>query len=332
MNTFGTVFRISIFGESHGECTGVLVDGCPAGIRLSQSDFTADLLRRKGGEFGTTKRKEEDIPLLKSGVFNGKSTGAPILIMFKNKNADSGVYAEMRSTPRPGHADFTAMKKFQGFNDYRGAGHFSGRITLGLVAAGVIAKKIISPICVRTRILEVDGSKDIKHAIANAKQNSVGGIVEFNAINIPAGLGEPFFNSAESLFSHLAFSIPGIKGIEFGVGFGCAKMRGSEFNDEILNKEGKTRTNNAGGINGGITNGNEIVFRVAVRPTASIPLIQKTINLKTGMREEISVKGRHDKCIALRIPPILEAVGAIALADLMLIRKTQNIRTEENLR
>lgn len=323
MNTFGRLFRVSILGESHGECVGILVDGCPAGLKISTKDFAADLERRKGGAKGTTPRKEEDIPLIKSGIFNGKTTGAPILILFENKDVDSSAYEKIKDTPRPGHADFVAMKKFGGFNDYRGSGHFSGRLTVALVAAGVIAKKLMHEVRIEAKLLEAGGSRDIEKAVEAAinDNDSIGGIVECRVNGLPVGLGEPFFDSAESLLSHAIFSIPAVKGIEFGAGFGCAQMRGSECNDEIISAEGKTRANNAGGINGGITNGNEVVFRVAIKPASSIAKKQRTVNLKTGSAELLTIGGRHDACIALRVPPVLEAAAAIVLADLMLIEQ-----------
>lgn len=323
MNSFGRIFRISIAGESHGESVAILIDGCPPGLALSRDDFLVDLERRKGGRQGTTTRREDDLPLITSGLFHGKTTGAPILILFENKNVDSRAYDEIRHTPRPGHADLVAFHKFGGFNDYRGGGHFSGRLTAPLVAAGVVAKKLIQPVSVKAMILEVGGGPDIEKAVQLAveKGDSVGGIVECRAQNIPVGLGEPFFDSVESLISHLVFAIPAIKGIEFGAGFPCSRMMGSQCNDEILDVDGKTRTNHGGGINGGITNGNEIIFRVAVKPTSSISIPQQTVNLETGGPATLSVKGRHDACIALRVPVILEAATAIVLADLMFMEQ-----------
>lgn len=321
MNTFGRLFRVGILGESHGECVGVLIDGCPAGQPVSEEDFLVDLSRRKSGGKGTTARMEEDIPLIKSGVFNGKTTGAPILILFENKDIDSGAYERIKDTPRPGHADLVAFHKYGGYNDYRGGGTFSGRLTTGLVAAGVIAKMLIRPIEIEARLIEAGGSYDIKEAIQYAIENrdSAGGIVECRAKGLPVGLGEPFFDSMESLLSHIVFSVPGIKGIEFGAGFVGAGMPGSAYNDIILNVKGETKTNNAGGINGGITNGNELVFRVAVKPASGIQGRQQTVNLKTGESVELVIGGRHDTCIALRVPVIMEAVTAIVLADLMRI-------------
>ncbi|MEW6528377.1 MAG: chorismate synthase [Candidatus Micrarchaeota archaeon] len=341
MNTLGRLLRISIFGESHGECVGIVIDGCPPGLHLSASDLIFDLERRKGSQrkIGTTSRIEADVPLIKTGIFNGRTTGAPILIMFENKDVDSKMYEKLKDNPRPGHADLVAKQKFDGFNDYRGTGHFSGRLTIGLVAAGVIAKKIIAKkllknaknVKIKATIIEVGGIKNIKkesikkaidHAVK--KNDSVGGIIECRISGLPCSLGEPFFDSAESLISHAIFSIPGVKGIEFGSGFKCASMYGSECNDEIIDIKGKTKTNNAGGINGGITNGNDVVFRIAIRPTSSISKIQNIIDLKTGKISKISIEGRHDRCIALRIPVIVEAISALVFADLMLLN--ENVR------
>lgn len=323
MNNFGRLFRVSIFGESHGRSAGILIDGCPAGLPLSENEFLHDLERRKSGAKGTTKRREPDKPLIKTGIMDGKTTGAPILILFKNSDIDSSAYEEMRYTPRPGHADFTAFQKYGGFNDYRGGGHFSGRLTVGLVAAGVIAKKLIAPAKVEAEVIEIGGSQEIEKTLDDAlrKRDSIGGILSCRVVGLPIGLGEPFFDSVESLISHMVFSIPAVKGIEFGAGFAAGTMQGSYYNDEILNLQGQTKTNNTGGINGGLTNGNDLLFRVAVRPTASIPQPQSTIDMRNGKTATLSVRGRHDVCIALRVPVIIEAVTAIVLADLSFIQK-----------
>jgi chorismate synthase len=324
MNSFGRIFRVSIFGESHGESVGIVVDGCPAGLPLTIDDFLPDLERRKGGtQKGTTPRQEEDLPIFKSGIFNDKTTGAPISILFENKNIRSSDYEKQRDVPRPGHADFVAHKKFAGFEDYRGSGHFSGRLTVALVAAGVIAKKILAGVKITSSILEIGGEKDLDKGLQKAidGKDSIGGIIECRVNGLPIGLGEPFFDSAESLLSHIVFSIPAVRGIEFGTGFAAARMFGSEHNDAIENMEGKTRTNHAGGIVGGLTNGNELVFRIAIKPTSSTPKEQNTLNWHTGKVENASVKGRHDLCIALRVPVILEAVTAIVLADLMTLEQ-----------
>ncbi|MBE0639577.1 MAG: chorismate synthase [Bacteroidales bacterium] len=323
MNSFGRLFRISIFGESHGKFIGVTIDGCPAGLQVSEEDFLEDLNRRKSGAKGTTPRTEADEPQFVSGIFNGITTGAPLTIIFENANIKPGDYENLRTQPRPGHADFVALHKFGGFGDYSGGGHFSGRLTVALVAAGVIAKKIIEPISISSKLLKAGGSEDIQQTIeeAMADRDSVGGLIECTAKNLPVGLGEPFFDSVESLISHLVFAIPAIKGIEFGSGFAAASMRGSEHNDPIISANGKTATNHAGGINGGITNGNNLVFRVAVKPTSSIGKAQSTFNFANSKVNELKIEGRHDACIALRVPPVIEAATAIALADLMLLEQ-----------
>jgi chorismate synthase len=324
MNSFGRLFRVTIFGESHGECVGLVIDGCPAGLPLSAEDFVTDIERRKGGvQKGTTPRKEDDIPLFRTGVFNNKTTGAPLTIIFENKNTRSGDYEKQRPVPRPGHADFVAHQKFGGHEDFRGGGHFSGRLTVCLVAAGVVAKKLLGNTSVKAGILEIGGETDLEKGLQKAidAKDSVGGIVECRADNLPAGLGEPFFDSAESLLAHAAFAIPAVRGVEFGTGFAAARMYGSEHNDAIEDMSGKTRTNHAGGVVGGITNGNELVFRIAIKPTSSTPKEQQTLNWETQQQESFSVKGRHDLCIALRVPVVLEAVTAMVLADLLLLEQ-----------
>jgi chorismate synthase len=320
LNSFGRIFKVTIFGESHGESVGINIDGCPAGLPLTAEDFMPDIERRKGGAKGTTPRKEDDIPIFKSGIFNEKTTGAPITILFENNNTRSGDYAKQRDFPRPGHADFVAHKKFGGHEDYRGGGHFSGRLTVALVAAGVIAKKVLQGIHIEASILEIGGEKDVEKGLQKAidAKDSIGGIVECRVNGLPVGLGEPFFDSIESNISHAVFSIPAIKGIEFGAGFAAAKMFGVDHNDAIENMEGETLTNHAGGIVGGITNGNEMVFRVVVKPTSSTPKDQHTLNWETGKKDNFSVRGRHDLCIALRVPVVLEAVTAFVLAEFML--------------
>jgi len=326
MNAFGKLFKVSIFGESHGTSVGIVIDGCPAGLPLKQADFEADFSRRKSGAKGTTPRQEPDTPRIMSGLFNERTTGAPLMILFENTNTRSGDYSQLKDIPRPGHADFTAHNKFGGFQDYRGGGHFSGRLTLGLVAAGVLAKKMIAPTVVTSSILEVGGSSDIESALDRAIENrdSIGGIIECTIKAVPAGLGEPFFDSVEAVLSHMIFSIPAIKGIEFGSGFRAAKMTGSEHNDNIISTDGSTETNHAGGINGGISNGNEICFRVAVKPTSSTHQTQRTINMQTGQLEDLAIEGRHDTCIALRVPVVVEAAAAIVIADLLL--QTQELK------
>lgn len=325
MNSFGRIFRVQIVGESHGACVGILIDGCPPGIDIHPDLMLADLKRRQGGQGkGTTPRKETDLPIIQSGTFNDKSTGAPILILFENNNIRSEDYTAQRSIPRPGHADWVAHQKYKGFEDYRGGGHFSARLTTGLVAAGAIAKQLLGNISIHASVIEVAGSSNVAEGLQKAidAKDSVGGIVECRIQNIPVGLGEPFFDSVESCLSHIMFAIPAVKGIEFGAGFQAARMYGSEHNDAIENSTGKTATNHAGGIVGGISNGNEIVFRLAIKPTASTPKPQKSLNWDTAEMEDFSIKGRHDLCVALRAPVIVEAAAAIAILDLMMIAQS----------
>ena len=345
MNSFGRNFRVQIFGESHGEAVGVVVDGVKAGMPLCADDFKEDILRRKSGAKGTTPRIEADEPEILSGVFEGRTTGAPIAVIFRNTNTRSADYEALKDIPRPGHADFTASVKWQGFNDPRGGGHFSGRLTLPLVAAGVIAKKQCG-FSFSAGLVEVGGETDKDRWPAMLEEtaregDSLGGIVECRVEGVPAGLGEPFFDSVESLVSHAVFSIPGVRGVEFGDGFAASRMKGSEHNDPLcsdlctpLHPQGGLRgvplrlpeslhsispswtKNGAGGVNGGITNGAPIVFRVAFKPTSSIRKEQETMNMKTGETVSLVIPGRHDICFALRTPVIVEAVAAIVLADL----------------
>jgi chorismate synthase len=322
MNTFGNIFKVSVFGESHGPCVGITLDGVPAGMPLDISDFLSDLERRKGGlQKGTTPRKEDDLPIFQSGFYNGYTTGAPLTIIFENNNIRSADYEKQRAIPRPGHADFVAHVKYGGFEDYRGSGHFSARLTVGIVAAGVIAKKLLRAINITANISEVGGMRDIDAGLQKAidAKDSVGGIIECRASGLPIGLGEPFWNSVESLIAHTMFAIPAVKGVEFGAGFEAAKMFGSEHNDVIEDISGKTKTNHAGGVVGGISNGNELVFRIAIKPTSSTPKEQQSLNTETNTMETFSVKGRHDLCVALRAPVIVEAMTAIVLVDLFLL-------------
>ena len=321
MNSFGVVFRVSLFGESHGNAIGVIIDGCPPGIPVQPGDFLADLTRRQSGSRGTTKRQEPDIPEIVSGLFNDVTTGAPITIITRNKDKISTDYDEFKNVPRPGHADYVASIKHSGYADMRGSGHFSGRITWGLVAAGVIAKKISAASFISAKLISAGGSEDIERALdeAIAKNDTIGGIIECRISHPPAGIGEPFFYSFESALSHIIFSIPAIKGIEFGAGFAAAAMTGSQHNDPFIDSKGNTASNNAGGINGGITNGNEIIFRSVVKPTSSTGVEQETFDFRKNEMTVLKVKGRHDTCIALRMPVIIEAAAAIVLADLTLI-------------
>jgi len=324
MNSIGRIFKISVFGESHGLQIGVTLDGVPAGIPLSIDDFTNDILRRKPGKVGTTPRIENDLPIIISGYFNGFTTGTPLTILFDNNNTQSIDYEKFRDVPRPGHADFVAAHKFNGFEDFRGGGHFSGRLTLLLVAAGVIAKKILKNIDIQANIIEIGGEIDLQKGLDKAIENndSIGGIVECIVSNMPIGLGEPFFDSLESNIAHAIFAIPAVKGIEFGAGFNASRMFGSEHNDQIINELGVTRSNNSGGIVGGISNGNPLIFKVAIKPTSSTPKPQETFHFSTQSVDTFIVNGRHDLCIALRVPVVVEAVTAIVLADFIAISKS----------
>ncbi len=326
MNTFGRLFRVSIFGESHGQAVGVVVDGVRPGIKLSPEDFVSDLSRRKSGGLGTTPRIESDDVMIESGVFEGYTTGAPILLRFFNKNTKSKDYSNLVVQPRPGHSDFTAKQKFSGYNDYRGGGAFSGRLTLGMVSAGVIAKKMLEDMHFETKIInlfgETDPSKFNDIIIQTVKEkDSVGGVIDINVKGVPVGLGEPYFDSLESTISHLLFSIGGVKGVEFGIGFNGVNMKGSEFNDPIIDEKGTTKTNNNGGINGGISNGNPISVKVFIKPTASIGVTQETYSYKDDKVTTLEITGRHDAAIILRAMVVCEAAVAIALADAYLVNK-----------
>ncbi|MEG0788922.1 MAG: chorismate synthase [Alistipes sp.] len=321
MNTFGHNFRISIWGESHAEQVGICIDGTPAGISLSEETFEADLMRRRSGIAGTTTRHETDRPQIVSGVYEGHTTGAPITIVFANTDIRSADYNQFATHPRPSHADWVAACKFGGLNDPRGGGHFSGRLTVALTAAGVVAKQLLHSLHFNTQIVELGGCADTTQydqilVAAAAAGDSVGGVVECRVNGIQSGVGEPFFDSAESVISHLLFAIPAVKGVEFGNGFEAAKLRGSQNNDLLVAANGATATNHAGGINGGVCNGNELIVRVAVKPTSSIAKEQMTYNFETKNIEPLHIHGRHDTCIALRAAVVVEAAIAIALADL----------------
>lgn len=323
MNQYGNNFRLAIWGESHGPQVGITMDGIPAGIPLAEADFEADLARRRGGAAGTTPRREPDLPTIVSGLCNGHTTGAPLTVLFANTNTRSQDYANVVQHFRPSHADWVANRKFDGYNDPRGGGHFSARLTVALVAAGVVAKKLL-PEGVRfsTRLTEVGGCTDPERfdevvRAAAADRDSVGGVVECRVSGVPAGIGAPFFDSAESCIAHLLFAVPAVKGVEFGSGFAGSRLRGSENNDPIIDRNGTTATNHAGGINGGITNGNEVVVRAALKPTPSIARAQETYNFTTDRIEALEIRGRHDACVALRGAVVVEAAVAIALADLL---------------
>ena len=330
MNSFGHSFRVTVFGESHGPVVGVVLDGVPAGIELCEEDFAEDIARRSPGAegkadglgaLGMTARKEADKPQILSGVFNGHTTGSPLAIVFENANVRPEDYAQFAATPRPGHADFVAAIKFDGNNDPRGGGHFAGRLTLPLVAAGVVAKKVLDGIKFSSQLVALGGSEDPskwEELIAQAVKegDSLGGVVECVVENLPIGVGEPFWDSVESMISHAIFAIPGVRGIEFGDGFKAAAMKGSEHNDPF-GPDGRPAKNGAGGINGGLTNGAPVVFRVAFKPTSSVSKPQMTWNFETEAEEKLTVCGRHDVCFARRCPVIVESVAALVLADLL---------------
>ena len=322
-NSFGNRFKIEIYGGSHTESLGVVISGVPAGIALAEADFEADLNRRRSGAKGTTPRREGDVPHIISGVADGRTTGEKLEIVFYNENTRSGDYDRLRLHPRPSHADLTARHKYGEEFDLRGGGIFSGRMTLLLVAAGVVAKKVTAAARYTSRIVELGGccdSAEFDAVVAAAQRDgdSVGGVIECCIEGAGRDLGEPFFDSVESVAAHLLFSVPAVKGVEFGSGFAGVRLRGSERNDRIIDSNGTTATNHEGGINGGITNGNPIVVRVAIKPTPSIARPQDTFNFATQSVEPLTIGGRHDACIVLRAAVVVEAVMAIALAELSL--------------
>lgn len=351
MNTFGRKFRVTVFGESHGEAVGVVLDGVPAGLELCEADFEKDILRRKSGAKGTTPRLESDQPQILSGVFEGHTTGAPLAIIFRNENVKSQDYARFAAMPRPGHADLTAALRWDDCNDPRGGGHFSGRMTLPVVAAGVVAKKILADATILDEtpcseinaelvelggiplpLLDAQSLHDGSDAVADmpdewkeeleraaAEGDSLGAVIECTVPAIDPGYGEPFWDSVESQIAHAVFAIPGVRGVEFGDGFEAAAMMGSQHNDPI-GPDARPVKNGAGGVNGGLTNGAPIVFRVAFKPTSSISRAQQTFNFETGETDTLEIKGRHDVCYALRCPVVVEAMTAIALADFALLR------------
>jgi chorismate synthase len=321
MNRFGRIFQIQIYGESHGKGIGVIIDGVPSGIHLDEQDFHTDMMRRKAGGIGSTSRIEKDNVKILSGVYNHYTSGAPINLFIKNDNQRSKDYDSFVDSPRPGHADFTASEKYNNFNDYRGGGQFSGRMTAALTAAGVVAKKILNDIHIEADVQSIAGYEDYEDAVAFAARtgNTLGGSIACNITNLEVGLGEPFFDSIESCISHLVFSVPGIKAIEFGKGFSAEYSTGKEFNDSYINEEGETITNNAGGINGGISNGNDINFKVIAKPPSSIAMEQYTYSYSAHDISNLEVKGRHDISFAIRLPVVIEACAAIALADLKML-------------
>ncbi len=347
-NSFGKLFTITSFGESHGKCVGTTIDGCPAGLPITEEDIQKEINKRKpGASIAATERVEEDKVEILSGVFNGLTTGAPICLLIWNRDVDSSEYEKMRFLPRPSHADYTAFMKYGGFNDFRGGGRFSGRITATFVMGGAIAKKLLnlSGIEILAHTIEIGGikakpkefdeikgsledplrcadpqaAKEMARLIEKAREegDSIGGIIEGIALNVPIGLGEPVFDTLEGELAKALFAIPAVKGVEFGSGFSVACRRGSENNDPFTIKDGKivTVTNNAGGILGGISNGMPIVVRVAVKPTSSIAKSQQTVNLKNMEITSLAVKGRHDICIVPRAVVVVESMMALTICD-----------------
>jgi len=347
-NSIGKLFTVTSFGESHGRCVGVVVDGCPAGVPLAEKEIQAELDKRKpSAGVASTSRTEEDKVEILSGIFRGHTTGAPICMLVWNKDTDSSQYEKAKHLLRPGHADYTALIKYGGFNDYRGGGRFSGRITAGFVMAGAVAQKVLKlhKIEILAHTVEIGGIKakaasmeKIRAADRNqlrcadlvaeakmlaaiekarAEKDSLGGIIEVIGLNVPPGLGEPVFDSLEGDLSAALFSIPAVKGVEFGDGFEIARKRGSENNDVFTVKKGRivTATNHNGGINGGISNGMPLIARVAVKPTPSIGRKQNTYDISKLENAELEIKGRHDACIVPRAVPVAAAMMAIVLCD-----------------
>lgn len=352
-NTFGRFFRITTFGESHGVAVGCVVDGCPAGVELGEEDINRELRRRRPGGRYASPRKESDDAKILSGVFEGRTLGTPIAVVVENRDADSRAYEPIKDLARPGHADYTYFAKF-GIRDWRGGGRASGRETVGRVIGGAIAKKVLGKFGVRIygfsreiagiraevegdieEIFELSEKSEIRfpdkekeslviERIQSAMKegDSVGGVVEVIAKGVPAGIGEPVFMKADAYLAYALMSIPAVKGVEIGAGFDSARMMGSEMNDDMYVEKGRVGfySNNAGGTLGGITTGQDIVIRVAIKPTPSISKLQKTVNLRTLENQEISVRGRHDPCIVPRAVVVCEAMVAVALLDLMMMQ------------
>jgi len=353
---WGNKLKVSIFGESHGVGIGITIDGLPSGIEINMEDVIREMERRAPGKSNlSTARKEADAPEILSGFFQGKTTGTPLCAVIRNADMHSKDYGKLKDLMRPGHADYPGFIRYDGFNDYRGGGHFSGRITAPLVFAGAICKQVLETKGINIgahvksigdiqdkSFYETEISKELldklkikelpllspekeiemRNTILEAKKegDSVGGTIECTVIGIDAGIGNPFFDSVESTLAHLMFSVPAVKGIEFGKGFFMSELRGSECNDEYY-YEGdkvKTYTNNNGGITGGITNGMPILFKVGIKPTPSISKIQKTIDIADTKEAELVIEGRHDPCIVQRAVPVIEAVTAIGILDLVL--------------
>ncbi|MFA6800956.1 MAG: chorismate synthase [Acholeplasmataceae bacterium] len=325
MNSYGTLFKVTLYGESHQAAIGVIVDGVKPGTMIDETKIAADMELRKPKVIGTTPRKEDDQVIITSGVFNGIATGSPIHLMIENKNIKSKDYENLKTQPRPGHADFVANIKYQGFQDFRGGGRFSGRLTAPLVAAGSIAKMML-PFDFSYELIQIGTLKDmnlIDEYVNTIIQEgeSVGGIVQLKVKNVNVGLGEPFFEKLDAEIAKMMFSIPAVKGVEFGIGFEGVTLKGSSFNDIIIDQDGHTKTNHSGGITGGISNGNDIEFKVFVKPTSSIQKSQNTFNFESKEITELKIGGRHDVAIVRRIGIVLENALAIVMADAYLKSK-----------
>lgn len=355
----GKNFVITCFGESHGRCVGIVIDGCPPGLEMTEEDVQKEINKRRpfSNQISTSRREEDKVEIL-SGIFKGHTTGAPICMLVWNKNVQSIVYEQIRWKPRPGHADYPAIERYRGFNDYRGGGRFSGRITVAFIMAGAVAKKLLKKINVKVlaHTVEVAGiglpeepsleqiksnvyknimrcadrkiAKVMEKAVADARNegDSVGGVVESIALNVPPGIGDPIFDALDADMAKALFNIPGAKGVEFGVGFNVAKIKGSTNNDQYAIKNGKiiTLTNNSGGVLGGLSTGMPLIVRTAFKPVSSIQKKQQTVDLRKGTTASIEIEGRHDACIVPRAVPVVESVVAIVLADHLLRRNYFN--------
>lgn len=365
-NNFGTNISMTIFGESHGPCIGITLDGLPAGFKINLERIKEDMEKRKAKGSISTQRHEDDEVEIVSGFFNGYTTGTALTILIQNKNTQSKDYSDIQYRLRPGHADFSAYEKYHGFQDYRGGGHFSGRLTAPIVAAGSICRQILETknILIGSHIeqlyalhdapfsnnidelkkqiqtlnkkefatLDEQVAQNMEQAILEAKneQNSIGGILESAIINLPAGIGEPFFDSIESILAHLLFSIPAVKGVSFGAGFQMAAKKGSEANDAfIMNDTIQTKTNNNGGINGGISNGMPIIIHTCIKPTPSIYKTQETVDYKTKESQTLNIKGRHDPCILHRARIVVDSMIAFGILDLLMSNNANNISEKE---
>lgn len=365
-NNFGTNISMTIFGESHGPCIGITLDGLPAGFKINIERIKEDMEKRKAKGSISTQRHEDDEVEIVSGFFNGYTTGTALTILIQNKNTQSKDYSDIQYRLRPGHADFSAYEKYHGFQDYRGGGHFSGRLTAPIVAAGSICRQILETknILIGSHIeqlyalhdapfsnnidelkkqiqtlnkkefasLDEQVAQNMEQAILEAKneQDSIGGILESAIINLPAGIGEPFFDSIESILAHLLFSIPAVKGVSFGAGFQMASKKGSEANDAfIMNDTIQTKTNNNGGINGGISNGMPIIIHTCIKPTPSIYKAQETVDYKTKESQTLNIKGRHDPCILHRARIVVDSMIAFGILDLLMSNNANNILEKE---